>query len=157
MPAGDTAATGTSRRTLAAALVRVRAALRRRVRAVRGQNDRGDVVGWAIMIPLSIALFLSAVQAAMWYQARNMCQAAAQAGARAGSTYQAGVDAGSAAANAYLAQTADRTVSHAQVSQQITATSVTISCQAVPFTLLPLPGLGHVSQSATAARERFTT
>src|SRR6266702_1386600 len=77
---------------------RITSAVTRRVAAVRANNDRGDIVGWAIMIPLSIALFLTAVQAAMWYQARNMCQAAAHAGTQAGKAYNAAGGAGSQAA-----------------------------------------------------------
>jgi hypothetical protein len=136
---------------------RIAAAVMRRVGAVRANNDRGDVIGWAIMIPLSIALFLSAVQVAMWYQARNMCQAAAQAGARSGKAFNASGDAGSGAANNYLAQTADRSVSGARVTESLTATTVSVTCRGNALTLLPIPGLTTVSQSASAARERFTT
>lgn len=137
--------------------LRIATSVKCRWRAVLATSDRGDVIGWAIMIPLSIALFLSAVQVAMWYQARTMCQAAAQAGAQAGKTYNAHTDTGRNAANEYLNQTADGSMSSAAVDEQITATTVTISCRANAFTLLPLPGLTTVTQSATAARERFTT
>ena len=136
---------------------RIAAVVTRRVQAVRAEGDRGDVVGWAIMIPLSIVLFLSAVQVAMWYQARNMCQAAAQAGVSAGRTLNAGADAGSTAANDYITATAGTSVTSAHASEQQTATTVTVSCHAVAFTLLPLPGLTTADQSATATRERFTT
>lgn len=140
---------------------RIAAAMMRRVDAVRAGtgrwNDRGDVVGWTIMIPLSIALFLSAVQVAMWYQARNMCQAASQAGVSAGRVLNAGPDAGSKAANDYITTTAGSSVTSAHAREQQTATTVTITCHANAFTLLPLPGLTTADQSATAARERFTT
>lgn len=129
----------------------------RRVRAVRGGADRGDVVGWAIMIPLSIALFLSAVQVAMWYQARNMCQAASQAGVSAGRSYNATANAGGTAANDYLARTAGTSVTSAHAVEHPTATTITVTCHAHAFTLLPLPGLTTADQSATATRERFTT
>lgn len=140
---------------------RIAAAMMRRVKVVRADtdrwNDRGDVVGWAIMIPLSIALFLSAVQVAMWYQARNMCQAASQAGVSAGRDLNAGPSAGSTAANDYISTTAGTSVTSAHASEQQTATTVTITCHANAFTLLPLPGLTSTDQSATATRERFTT
>lgn len=140
---------------------RIAAAMMRRVDAVRADparwSDRGDVVGWAIMIPLSIALFLSAVQVAMWYQARNMCQAAAQAGVSAGRVLNAGPHAGGGAANDYITTTAGSSVTSAHASEQQTATTVTITCHANAFTLLPLPGLTTADQSATATRERFTT
>lgn len=136
---------------------RIAAAMVRRAGLVRAHADRGDIVGWAIMIPLSIALFLSAVQVAMWYQARNMCQAAAQTGAAAGRDLNAGPSVGSAAAQNYLATTAGSSVTSAHANEAQTATTVTITCHAKAFTLLPLPGLTTTTQSATATRERFTT
>jgi hypothetical protein len=102
-------------------------------------------------------LFLTAVQVAMWYQARNMCQAAAEAGARAGKAFDASGDTGSTAANDYLAQTADKSVAGTRVTEQLTAATILVTCRGTAFTLLPIPGLTTVSQSATAARERFTT
>ena len=136
---------------------RITSSVTRRVAAVRANNDRGDIVGWAITIPLSIALFLTAVQAAMWYQARNMCQAAAHAGTQAGKAYNAAGGAGSQAATDYLAKTADNSVSGIRVREHRTAQTVTVTCKADALTLLPLPGLMTASQSSTAARERFTT
>jgi Flp pilus assembly protein TadG len=127
----------------------------RRVAALR--SDRGDIVGWAIMIPLSIALFLTAVQAAVWYQARNLCQAAAQAGTRAGAAYNAADGTGSQAAADYLAATADNSVHATHVGEHRTLQTITVTCSANPLTLLPLPGLTTAHQSSTADRERFTT
>jgi Flp pilus assembly protein TadG len=134
---------------------RITSAVTRRVAALR--SDRGDIVGWAIMIPLSIALFLTAVQAAMWYQARNLCQAAAQAGTRAGAAYNAASGAGSQAAADYLAATGDNSVHATRVGEHRTTQTITVTCSADPLTLLPLPGLTTAHQSSTAARERFTT
>ena len=136
---------------------RITSKVTRRVAAVRAAADRGDIVGWAIMIPLSIALFLTAVQAAMWYQARNLCQAAAHAGTRAGAAYNADDGAGSQAAADYLAATADNSVHATHVGEHRTTQTITVTCSANPLTLLPLPGLTTARQSATAARERFTT
>ena len=140
---------------------RIAAAMMRRVAAARADirrwNDRGDVVGWVVMIPLSIALFLSAVQVAMWFQARNMCQGAAQSGASAGSALTAGPNAGRTAAQDYVTTEAGSSVTSASANEQQTATTVTVTCHANAFTLLPLPGLTAADQSATATRERFTT
>lgn len=140
---------------------RIATAMMRRVAAARANtdrwNDRGDVIGWVIMIPLSITLFLSAVQVAMWFQARNMCQGAAQSGATAGSTLTAGPDDGRAAAQSYITSEAGSSVTSAHASEQQSATTVTVTCHAHAFTLLPLPGLTTADQSATATRERFTT
>jgi len=124
---------------------------------MRAQPDRGDIPGWAMMIPIGIALFLAAAQTAMWFQARNMCQSAVQVGVRAGRAYNAGPQTGSAAATAYLSQTAGNTASAATVTEQLSATTITVTCRAGALTLLPLPGLTVANQSATAARERFTT
>lgn len=139
----------------------VATAMMRRVASARAGSDRcddrGDVVGWVIMIPLSIALFLSAVQVAMWHQARNMCQGAAQSGATAGAALTAGLNAGKSAAQAYISTEAGSSVTSASATEQQTATTVTVTCHAKAFTLLPLPGLTTADQSATATRERFTT
>jgi hypothetical protein len=129
----------------------------RRVAVLRAGRDRGDIVGWAIMIPLSIALFLTAVQAAMWYQARNLCQAAAQAGTRAGAAYNAASGAGAQAATGYMAATGENSVHATHVTEHRTTQTITVTCSADPLTLLPLPGLTTAHQSSTAARERFTT
>ena len=110
-----------------------------------------------MMIPIGFALFLAAAQTAMWFQARNMCQSAAQVGVRAGRAYNAGPHTGSSAATAYLSQTAGNTASPATVTEQLSATTITVTCRAGALTLVPLPGLTVANQSATAARERFTT
>ena len=103
-----------------------------------------------------LALTLGGVQAAMWYQARNMCQAAAQTGVRAARVLNAPHNAGTAAADDYLAAIAKQTVTDARTTQAVTATTVTVTCSGDAERVFPLPGLTvRVSQSATAPRERF--
>lgn len=130
---------------------------RHRAALLRASADRGDVVGWVIVLPVALAMFLTAVQAVMWYQARNMCQAAAQAGAQAAATYQAPAGTGTQTAVTYLHTVAGSSVSDGTASETATATTITVTCTARPFTLAPIPGLTSATQSATTSRELFTT
>jgi hypothetical protein len=128
-----------------------------RAETILSDSDRGDVVGWVITLPVALLLFVAAIQAGLWYQARAMCQAAAVTGVQAGKAFNAPPGSGSAAASAYLQATADNTVSDTQVSEQISANAVTVSCKGAALTVVPLPGLTSVAQSSTGQRERFTT
>jgi hypothetical protein len=136
---------------------RVQAPTWHRAQAIFRDSDRGDVVGWVITLPVALLLFVAAIQAGLWYQARAMCQAAAVTGVQAGKAFNAPPGTGSAAASAYLKVTADNTVSDTQVSEQLSASAVTVSCTGAALTVVPLPGLTTVAQSSTAQRERFTT
>lgn len=111
----------------------------------------------AIVFPLVLVLTFGGVQVAFWFQARAMCQAAAQAGVRASRVLGAPAGAGSAAATAYLAATAGDTVGAPRVSESRSATAVTVGCSGTALRVMPLPGLPlDVAQSAAAARERFS-
>lgn len=130
----------------------------RRVRRVLAEPDRGDVIGWVMTVPVIMLLTIGGVQVVMWYQARNVCQAATQAGVRDGKALNASGTAGSTAAANYLSQTGGSSVVGARASETLTATTVTVTCTATAERVIPLPGLSiSVSQSATARRERFTT
>ena len=112
---------------------------------------------FAMVFPLVLVLTFGGVQVAFWFQARAMCQAAAQAGVRAGRVLGAPAGAGRAAATAYLAATAGDTVRGALVSESRTATTVTVGCSGTALRVMPLPGVPlDVAQSAAAARERFS-
>ena len=112
---------------------------------------------FAIVFPLVLVLTFGGVQVAFWFQARAMCQAAAQAGVRAGRVLGAPAGAGRTAATAYLAATAGDTVRGALVSESHTATAVRVGCSGTALRVMPLPGLPlDVAQSAAAARERFS-
>ena len=136
---------------------RAHAATWHRAEAIFRDRDRGDVVGWVITLPVALLLFVAAIQAGLWYQARAMCQAAAATGVQAGKAFNAPPGSGSAAASAYLKATADNTVSDTQVNEQTSANAITVSCAGTALTVVPLPGLTTVAQSSTAQRERFTT
>jgi len=122
------------------------------------KRDRGAVaLEFAVVFPLVLVLTFGGVQVAFWFQARAMCQAAAQAGVRAGRVLGAPAGAGQTAATAYLAATAGDTVGGALVSESHTATTVTVGCSGTALRVMPLPGLPlDVAQSAAAARERFS-
>ena len=61
------------------------AAMRTISRAARRRADRGSLsLELAILFPVVLMLTLGAVQTGLWFSARNMCQAAAEAGVRAG-------------------------------------------------------------------------
>ena len=133
------------------------ASVRRRDAAMRRDAERGDVVGWAITLPVALLLFATAMQAGMWFQARAMCHAAAVAGTQAGSAYGSSSDAGTRAATSYLNETGGTSIRATAVTDTLTATTISVGCTGAAITLLPVPGLTRVQQSSTALRERFTT
>jgi Flp pilus assembly protein TadG len=138
----------------------------RRCRLARARDShRGLLKGaggavaleFAIVFPLVLVLTFGGVQVAFWFQARAMCQAAAQAGVRASRVLGAPAGAGRSAAIAYLAATAGDTVGGARLSESLTATTVNVKCSGTALQVMPLPGLPlGVAQSAAAARERFS-
>ena len=78
-------------------------------------GERGALaLEFAIVFPLVLALTFGGVQVAFWYQARAMCQAAAQAGVRAGRVLDAPAGAGRNAAGAYPPRRGHRRNAHAQ-------------------------------------------
>lgn len=120
--------------------------------------ERGAVaLEFAIVFPLVLVLTFGGVQVAFWFQARAMCQAAAQAGVRASRVLGAPAGAGRNAASAYLAATAGDTVGAAHITESRTATKVNVGCSGKALQVMPLPGLPlDVAQSAVAAPERFS-
>ena len=133
-----------------------------RVRPADGQprrRDRGSVtLELAILFPVLLSLTFGAIQVGLWYSARTMCQAAAEAGARAAKVHNAPAGAGAAAANGYLSAVAGGLVVGPAVTEGRTATTVNVRCVGQAQNVLPLPGLSiGVEQSATAGIERFST
>jgi len=120
--------------------------------------DRGAAtLQLAILFPLALTLTLGAIQAGLWFTARSMCQAAAQAGVRAGKVLHAPAGAGASAARAYLSDVADGLVVAPAVSEARTAASIDVACSGQAQNVVPLPGFDlRVSQSARAGLERFT-
>src|SRR5450755_1597955 len=105
-------------------------------------GERGAVaLEFAVVFPLVLVLTFGGVQVAFWFQARAMCQAAAQAGVRASRVLGAPAGAGRSAAHAYLTATAGDTVSAARISESRTATAVSVGCSGTALRVMPLPGL----------------
>ena len=102
-------------------------------------------------------LTFGAVQTGLWFEARSMCQAAAEAGVRAGKVLHAPTGAGASAARTYLADISNGLVVSPNVTETRTATTVDVTCAGQAQNVIPLPGLNiAVVQSSHAGIERFT-
>jgi Flp pilus assembly protein TadG len=125
----------------------------------RDQRERGSSsVEFAILFPVIVALLLSGPQLALWYSAREAAGAAAHAGARAASVSGAAGGAGQEAAGAYLARLGTGTITQYSVSEQSTATTVSVHVTADVPNVIPLPGFSPtVDVTVVRGRERFTT
>ena len=123
-----------------------------------GRRDRGAAsLELAILFPVVLALTLGAVQAGMWFSARTMCQAAAEAGVRAGKVLGAPAGTGAAAGRTYLADVARTLVVSPSVTETRTPATVKVTCTGAAQNVIPLPGVSiAVAQSSSAGVERFT-
>jgi Flp pilus assembly protein TadG len=125
----------------------------------RARSDRGEEsIQMAIVFPVVILLTITVVQASMWYYARNVALTAAREGVAAGRAYQASAGDGAARARDVLDRIADDSLRNPGVStagSSGTQVQVTVTGSA-PSMLPGLSGLS-VSQSASGARERWTT
>jgi hypothetical protein len=112
----------------------------------------------AIVFPAIILLTIAVIEAAMWFYARDIALTAAREGVNAGRGYQSSPADGAARARDTLTRIAGDSLRESQVSTGgSTADTVEITVSGTAVSLLPgIPGL-HVSQSASAARERWTT
>jgi len=113
----------------------------------------------AILFPMLIVITLGGVQMAMWFHARDLCQASAQAGVRAARADGAPVGVGTRAAVDYMKRTGAGSVDNPSADESgSTATTVRVHVRGNVPSLVPLPGISFtIDQSASAARERFTT
>ena len=133
---------------------------RLRSRVGSGQRrDQGSLtLEVAILFVVVMALTFGALQVGLWYSARNMCQAAAEAGTRAGRVQNAPAGAGASAARTYLVDVAGGLVVDPQVTETRTATTVTVACSGQAQNVVPSPGFDiSLAQTSTAGIERFTT
>jgi Flp pilus assembly protein TadG len=122
------------------------------------RRDRGALsLELAVLFPVILMLTFGAVQTGLWFAARNMCQAATEAGVRAGKVLNAPTGSGATAARGYLTDIAGGLVVGSQVTESRTATDVTVQCSGQAQNVIPLPGFSiDLVQSSTAGRERFT-
>ncbi|BBG20664.1 hypothetical protein RVR_P137 (plasmid) [Actinacidiphila reveromycinica] len=125
----------------------------------RAHGDQGDTsLQMAIVFPVVILMTVAVVQASMWYYARNIALTAAREGINVGRGYQSSPSQGAARARETLDRIGGDSLHGAGVSTDgSTADTVTITVSGTALSMLPfVPGL-HVSQSASAAREHWTT
>lgn len=131
---------------------------RRSRRSARLADERGTSTLEAVVIlPIIFMLIFAAIQAAVWFHARNVATTAAQEAARAASAEDASAEAGHAAATQFITTAngqdflnglvieVDRSATTAQAT--VTATAPAI----VSEVLLP-----EISQSAAMPVERLT-
>lgn len=124
----------------------------------RAQRDDGDTsIQMAIVFPFIIVLTIAVVQVSIWYHARNIALTAAREGVTAGRGYQSSPGDGAARARSTLERIGGDSLRAPGVSTDgSTADTVEITVSGTAVSMLPgIPGL-HVSQSAAAARERWT-
>lgn len=111
----------------------------------------------AIVFPFVILVTVAVVQAAMWFHARSIALTAAREGVAAARVYQAPDGAGAARARETLGRIAGDSLAASTVSASGSTTEVRVTVTGTAPSLIPgLSGL-HVSQSAGAPRERWTT
>ncbi len=106
--------------------------------------------------PLVILLTFVGVQFALWYHAKNVAQAAVEAGARASRAYTAtSADGRTAAADTFTTlRGADVTTGAPQITSTRNATNVTVELHTQSVSLLPLFTL-RVDATAGGPIEQF--
>ena len=111
-----------------------------------------------MLFPALLLLIGLALQAAMYFHARNLALAAAEEGAQAGRT-QTGTDAGGVRrAREFLSSAGGDVLTGIEVtSAGSTATAVRIQVRGDVLSLLPGVRLPLIAQEAAGARERFTS
>lgn len=127
--------------------------IRDRVRHI-ARDDRGEVIPTAILWPLALFAVFAVLQIVMIFQARDAAADAAQRAATAESAYQAAAGVGYTDATQSLAPTSNLLL-NPQVTIDRSGTDVQVTVQGEVVGWLGLHY--HVSQTAYAAIERFTT
>lgn len=107
-----------------------------------------------ILFPVLLIMLFGAVQAGLYFHARNLAMSAAQEGARVAAAYDSTTGRGAAAAREFAAAAGARNVS---VSASSTATTTTVmvtvdSPNLLDFLIPDMP----IHQSATMPLERIT-
>lgn len=125
----------------------------------RFRDDRGSTtLELVIVFPVFLAIVFSAVQAAMWWHARNLCLSAAQTGLQAGRISHGTPSQAEASAHSFLARAGGSAVNDPSVSVTMTSTTMRVEVTATTMRVFPIPGLDFtVSQVVEGPREVFTT
>lgn len=124
-----------------------------------GCPDRGSsAVEFTIVFPIIVLILFAGPQLAMWFYAREAAQHAAVAAARAAAVQGAPAGTGATVGEQYLAELDSGAIDTYTVTEQTTATTVTLRIRVTVPNVVPLPGF---DPSATITlvrdRERFTT
>jgi Flp pilus assembly protein TadG len=135
------------------------ASLRSTQRRARLRGDDGSTtVEMAILFPVLLILLMTIVQAGMWWHARNLALAAAEAGVQVARTTTGTSQSAQSAAVSYLERAGGSATTDATVQAEVTAELARVQVSATASRVLPVPGLEmRVSQTAQARREAFTT
>lgn len=122
-------------------------------RTARRRDDRGEAsTQFVILVPIMFLLTLTVVQAALWFHAANVAEAAASQGAAAGSFRHASPGGASAAASAVVAENGAELQGGPVVATSAEQIVVTVSV-AVPRLVPFFPD--SVRRTQSEPRERF--
>lgn len=125
------------------------------VRDRHTRDERGAAsIEMIVLLPALFTVLFLGMQAALYFHARTVAIAAAQEGARAAATQDAGAGAGVAAANSYLANAGDALESSSATARR-TATSATVTVHGRSMSVIP-GWRPAVRQQARAEVERVT-
>lgn len=107
-----------------------------------------------ILFPVLLIMLFAAVQAGVYFHARNVAMSAAQEGARVSASYESSTGKGAAAAEAFAAEAGAQGIS-VSVSSTGTTTTAIVSVESpnlLPFLIPQMP----IHQSATMPLERIS-
>lgn len=124
-------------------------------RRSRGRGDAGSVpLEWVILAPIVFLLIFGAVQAGLYFHARQVAHQAADQGIQAGRALNAPTDAGPAAARDFLQRMGNSLASPGVSSAGTTAEEIHIEVTGEVTTLIPGVSLKVVAR-AQAPIERW--
>ncbi|MEU8196241.1 TadE/TadG family type IV pilus assembly protein [Microbispora amethystogenes] len=123
---------------------------------MNGRERGSATLEAALVYPALLLLVLLAINAALWFHARNLALAAAQEGLRAGRAYGSSLSAGQATAERLIRQVGGSFLTSAKVSVERTADSLSVAVSGQAISLIPLLPL-DVEQVARAPVEKWTS
>ncbi|GLX05709.1 TadE/TadG family type IV pilus assembly protein [Microbispora sp. NBRC 16548] len=123
---------------------------------MNGRERGSATLEAALVYPALLLLVLLAINAALWFHARNLALAAAQEGLRAGRAYGSSLSAGQATAERFIQQVGGSFLTSAKVSVERTADSLSVAVSGQAISLIPLLPL-DVEQVARAPVEKWTS
>lgn len=122
-------------------------------RRVRGDRGGGQVsISYVLVAALLLPLLFGIIQYGLWYNAKQALLGAAQTAA---SIDRAADGAGGITSGTSVATQAG--VRNVTLSEQVSATTVTVTAEGDADLIITMPGITHIRQSVSAPVERFTT